>query len=63
MSKVSKVTFAAFMQHCTEYVFNVAHVKGVESVLSAYRLLAPPGGKAHWFIVTFCPVGLVVCQS
>ena len=34
MSKVSKLVFAAFMQHCIEYMFNVAHVKGLESILS-----------------------------
>ena len=44
MSEVSKVVFAAFMQHCIQ--INVTHVRDVEGVLYVQWPLTPPGGKA-----------------
>ena len=54
MSKMLKMVFAAFMQHCIQStVTHLTHVEGVEDVkyyvLCIQGLLPLPGGKATVF--------------
>ena len=54
MSKMSKMVFAAFMQHCIQNtVTHLTHVKDVKDVkyyvLCIQGLLPLPGGKATVF--------------
>ena len=60
MSKVLKVVFVAFTQHCIQS--NLTHIsQRCQSVLCIQRSLTPNRGKAIWR--AFCLVGLVVHYS
>ena len=64
MSKMSKMVFAAFMQHCIQStVTHFTHVKGVEDTMySVYSGLSSlPGGKAICYSTVFekpCVLGV-----
>ena len=56
MSKVSKMVFVAFMQHCIlSTVTHFTHVEGVKDAMySVYSGLSPlPGGKAICYSTVF----------
>ena len=56
MSKMFKMVFAAFMQHCIQStITHLTHVKGVEDTMySVYNGLSPlPGGKAICYSTVF----------
>ena len=56
MSKMSKMVFAAFTQHCKQStVTHFTHVEGVKDTMySVYIGLAPlPGGKAISYSTVF----------
>ena len=59
MSKISKMMFAAFMQHCIQStVTHLTHVKDVEDAKYYCTLytgtLTPPGGKAIYLSLPPC---------
>ena len=56
MSKMSKMVFAAFMQHCIQStVTHFTHVEGAKDTMySVYSGLLPlPGGKAICYSTVF----------
>ena len=63
MSKMSKMVFVAFTQHCIQstdtHLTHVEDVKDAKYYCTLYTgPIAPPGGRL--FIGAFYPVGLVV---